>query len=147
MPASQAAGDGGRRRVAVLVALQGVTAVGLVGFWIAFFTLGIGPTNPPPGYAAFEHAFPGPDLLLATVLLAAAASNRHPSPRRRALGRTLSLAAAGALVFLGCLDVSFNLQNGMYTLAFADGLAAAAINAWCIGIGALMIRLCVAHGE
>jgi hypothetical protein len=122
-----------------LAALERLTAAGLILFWLGFFAIGLAPAAPPPGYFVFEHAFPPPDLLLAVAFIAAARRLRSPEPARRESGRTLSLAAAGALVFLGVLDVSFNLQNGMYAIAFADAAVALAINAWCLGFGLVVV--------
>jgi hypothetical protein len=131
--------DAGAEHAAIGALLAG-TGVGIALFWVAFFTVGLAPADPPPCYLAFEHAFPGPDLVLAAVLIAAGLGLRvHDAPRRRRC-RGLALAGAGALVFLGLLDVSFNAQNGMYAISAADTALALAINAWCIGLGAWAVR-------
>jgi hypothetical protein len=126
----------------VLSVLQVATAVGIIAFWAAFFTIGLAPEHAPPGYAQFEHAFPLPDGLLAVALLIAAAGLRGGSDAARRQGRRLSLVCAGGLLFLGVLDLSFNVQNGIYTSSLADGLLAAAIQAWCIGFGAWLVVRC-----
>jgi hypothetical protein len=114
--------------------LQIATGVGLIAFWIAFFTIGLAPANPPPGYFEFEHSFTVPDLILAAGLIAAGLGWMGPaSGHGRA--QTLSLLCAGALMFLGLLDISFNLRSGMYTAGLGDALGALAINAWCLGFG------------
>ncbi len=51
--------------------LELLTAVGLILFWIGFFTIGLAPKNPPKGYMEYEHSFPLPDGLLALLLLVA----------------------------------------------------------------------------
>jgi hypothetical protein len=119
----------------VLSNLQIATAIGIVGFWLTFFTLGLAPDSPPSGYAEFEHAFPLPDCVLAGALAVAALRLRSDSAPARDQGRKLSLVCAGGLLFLGFLDFSFNVQNGMYTLSLTDGLLAAAIQVWCVGFG------------
>jgi hypothetical protein len=50
-------------------------------------------------------------------------------------GSKLSLVAAGSLVFLGLLDFSFNIQNGIYMTSKVDLVLNAFINVWCVGFG------------
>ncbi len=111
--------------------LELLTAVGLILFWILFFTVGMAPKNPPPGYLAYEHSFPVPDGLLSILLLVAGTMLLLNNP----LGVNLSLIAAGALLFLGVLDISFNLQNGIYKISTGDLISNAFINLWCVGFG------------
>jgi len=111
--------------------LELLTAVGLILFWILFFTVGMAPKNPPPGYLTYEHSFPVPDGLLSILLLVAGIMLLLNNP----LGVNLSLIAAGALLFLGVLDISFNLQNGVYKISTGDLISNAFINLWCVGFG------------
>ena len=118
----------GLRTIAILELLTGI---GLILFWILFFTVGLAPKNPPPGYFAYEHSFPLPDGLLAILLLAAGILLLLNNP----WGGNLSLIAAGALVFLGVLDFSFNIQNGVYKISKSDLILNAFLNVWCVGFG------------
>lgn len=111
--------------------LELATAIGIILFWVGFFTVGLAPANPPECYFAFEHSFPLPDSMLALILIAAAVFLL----RGRALGRSLSLVAAGGLLFLGVIDFSFNIQNGMYSGPVLDTVLNAFINLWCAGFG------------
>jgi hypothetical protein len=124
----------------LIASLQIVTAAGLILFWIAFFTVGMAPDKPPACYFAYEHAFPLPDGLLAVLLMITGILLMKNSP----VAGKLSLAAAGALMFLGLLDFSFNIQNGIYTASTLDLVINAFINLWCTGFGlvtsVLMIR-------
>jgi hypothetical protein len=132
MPASTNPG----RAYPVLASLQIATGAGIILFWLLFFTVGLAPENPPPGYYAFEHAFPLPDFLLALALLRAASLLLSGDPGDQRKGRTFSLACAGALLFLGALDFNFNVQNGLYTkTSLTDAVTAVLIQAWCIGFG------------
>jgi hypothetical protein len=131
-----------QQRYRSLALLQILTAVGIVAFWVAFFTVGLAPAVPPPGYFEFEHAFPLPDLLLAAGLIAAGGFLRSKRDESRTVGRALSLVCAGALLFLGFVDLSFNVQNGIYTVSLGDGVMAAAVQAWCIGFGTWTIAVC-----
>ena len=118
----------GLRTIAILELLTGV---GLILFWIGFFTIGLAPKNPPKGYMEYEHSFPLPDGLLAVLLLVAGTLLLLNNP----LGSHLSLIAAGALLFLGVLDFSFNIQNGVYKISKSDLILNAFLNIWCVGFG------------
>lgn len=131
-PANRAA------RTSTIARLQLATGIGLLLFWAAFFTVGLAPANPPPGYFQFEHSFTVPDIVLAVGLIIAGRCWLKTEPALRKTAHVLSLVCAGALIFLGLLDISFNLQNGMYTNGWLDAVLALAINAWCIGFGTYM---------
>ncbi len=111
--------------------LELLTGVGLILFWVGFFTIGLAPKNPPKGYMEYEHSFPLPDGLLAVLLLIAGILLLLNNP----WGGNLSLIAAGALIFLGVLDFSFNIQNGVYKISKSDLILNAFINVWCVGFG------------
>ena len=111
--------------------LELLTGVGLILFWIGFFTIGLAPKNPPKGYMEYEHSFPLPDGLLAVLLLVAGTLILLNIP----VGRNLSLIGAGALLFLGVLDFSFNIQNGVYKISKSDLILNAFLNIWCVGFG------------
>lgn len=128
----------GAPRISTIARLQLATGIGLLLFWAAFFTVGLAPANPPPGYFQFEHSFTVPDIILAIGLIVAGRCWLQAEPTRRKTAHVLSLVCAGALIFLGLLDISFNLQNGMYTSGWMDAVLALAINAWCIGFGTYM---------
>ena len=109
-----------------------ITAIGILLFWVGFFTLGLAPHNPPPGYFVFEHSFPVADTFLAIACLYSGILLRRNYPA----GRNLATASCGALIFLGLVDTSFNLLNGMYTISAMDTLLNGFINAYCIIFGA-----------
>lgn len=127
----------------LLVFFQMATAIGLIGFWTAFFTVGLAPENPPPGYFVYEHAFPLPDAVLAFGLLLAATGWL----RGAAYARPVSLACAGALIFLGLVDFSFNIQNGMYAISTTDLALNAFINVWSVGFGAWTLYVAGIKGQ
>jgi hypothetical protein len=112
-----------------------LTAVGLVLFWIGFFTVGLAPEKPPAGYFAYEHSFPPPDITLAIVLFIGAMMFL----KGNAKGAVILAAAGGGLVFLGILDISFNLQNGMYCTSVMDMILNAFINLWCVIFGVVIV--------
>ena len=112
-----------------------VTSAGLLLFWIGFFTIGLAPADPPACYFAYEHSFPLPDIILAMGLLTGGIFNL----KGRAPGAPLLVAGGGALVFLGLLDICFNLQNGMYSISALDMILNAFINLWCVFFGAAIV--------
>ncbi|MGC9325552.1 MAG: hypothetical protein ACP5G0_12490 [Desulfomonilia bacterium] len=119
----------------MIAALQILTAAGIVVFWLAFFSGAVAPESPPACYFVFEHAFPVADAVLALGLFTSALMIMKRTP----LGRDLALVCAGALIFLGILDISFNTLNGMYTLSLMDALSNGFINIFCIAFGIVMI--------
>jgi hypothetical protein len=115
--------------------LQLLTAIGLILFWAAFFTIGFENPNYPTYYTKFEHSFPLPDSFLCIVLLMAYFN------RNKIHWKNYTLVAAGAMLFLGLCDFSFNIMNGMYIVGLADGIMNAFINIWCVGFGAWQMKV------
>lgn len=113
--------------------LQLLTAIGLVLFWIAFFSIGFENPNYPTYYTKFEHSFPLPDTFLCIILLIAYIN------RKKENWKNYTLIAAGAMIFLGLCDFSFNILNGMYSVGIADAIMNAFINIWCVGFGAWQV--------
>ncbi|NLZ28139.1 MAG: hypothetical protein GX887_04145 [Firmicutes bacterium] len=111
-----------------------LTGVGLLLFWVGFFTIGLAPAEPPPGYFEYEHSFPLPDIILALVLIIAGILML----KENSTGKWLGLVCSGSLVFLGLLDFSFNIQNGVYALSTTELLLNGGINLWCVVFGLIM---------
>ncbi|MBI1745270.1 MAG: hypothetical protein HYR55_01625 [Acidobacteria bacterium] len=114
-----------------LAILQIVMALGLIGFWVTFFTIGLAPQEPPPGYFVYELAFPFPDGCLALSLLLAAAGIF----RNRPAALYLTVASLGGLIFLGLLDLSFNWRNGIFMANPVDATINGLINITCVLFG------------
>lgn len=123
-----------------LSSVQIAVGIGILVFWALFYTVGMAPAAPPPCYFAFEHAFLPPDLILAIALIASGMNVLQNGT----WGRPVALVSAGGLLFLGVIDLTFNIQNGMYSGALADGLQAAAIPAVCIAVG---VWIFLVHGR
>lgn len=109
--------------------LQLLTAIGLVLFWTAFFVIGFESPNYPSYYTKFEHSFPIPDSFLCIVLLIAYFNRKNEK------WKSYTFIAAGAMIFLGLCDFSFNVMNGMYTVGVTDAIMNVIINVWCVGFG------------
>lgn len=121
----------------VTYTLQLLTAIGLILFWSAFFLIGFENPAYPSYYTKFEHSFPLPDSFLCIVLFIAFANRKNES------WKSYTLIAAGAMVFLGLCDFSFNSMNGMYKVGVIDSLMNVFINVWCVGFGAWQIYFCI----
>ena len=119
-----------------IAVLEIITAIGLILFWILFFTVGLAPADPPVGYFEYEHSFPLPDIILSLTLLAAGCFLL----KKKGIGKSLSLVCAGGLLFLGILDFSFNIQNGVYAVSTMDLITNGFINIWCVLFGLFIIR-------
>lgn len=121
----------------LIAALEIATAGGFSLFWLAFFTVGLAPVPEPPCYFAYEHSFPLPDGMLAIMLLVSGILLMLNKP----WGGKLSLVAAGAMLFLGLVDFSFNIQNGIYQASTVDLVLNAFLNIWCVGFGTAIILI------
>ena len=124
--------------------LQLLTAAGLLVYWLLFFTVGLAPADPPFGYFVFEHSFTVPDIILALAFIRAGTWLLSEDGVRRRRGRALSLVCSGALLFLGMLDINFNVLNKLFSLLSLATIVEMAVNAWCIGFGALSALACAA---
>lgn len=107
-----------------------ITGVGIILFWIAFFTVGLAPENATPCYFAYEHSFPLPDAVLSLGLIVFGVL-----ALKREKNAIWLLVPSGGLIFLGLVDFAFNLQNGMYLVSLSDGIMNAFINTWCVVLG------------
>lgn len=112
---------------------QLATAIGIILFWILFFTVGFENPSYPIYYSKFEHSFPLPDSFLSFILIMAFIKRNKES------WKSFTLVGAGAMIFLGLCDFSFNVLNGMYYVGFIDSIMNIGINLWCIGFGSLQL--------
>jgi len=83
----------------------------------------------------YESAFVIPDIAMALALLSAAVLRWRGHPD----GPAVTAAAAGSLVMLGMLDVSFNLKNGVYATSAADLISNGLLNLYCVSFGLTLI--------
>jgi len=101
----------------ILAILQIIFAVGLIGIWIYFFLVEFKDPNKEECYIKHERSFPLPDIGLIAVSLFVAAIGLLTNQR---FGIFFTIVAGGALMFLGLIDFSFNLQNKRFTTKDAD---------------------------
>jgi uncharacterized membrane protein (DUF2068 family) len=84
-------------------------------YWLDFFTSGGVHVRDDAVYLAFEKAFPLADAWMAACSLLGAIGLWS----QRAWGLLFGLLAGSAQVFLACMDVLFNLNEGNYAIASA----------------------------
>ena len=121
-------------RLAVM-ALLWLTAGVTVLYWVVFFTSGEVHSTDEECYLAFERAFPLADGWMATLCVAAA-EGLH---RRREWAVLGGVAAGSALVYLGGMDVLYNLENDMYARMNAAMAGEVAINLWSCAFGPFLL--------
>jgi hypothetical protein len=117
------------------IAYLAVAAVGTTAYWIVFFTSGAVQVQDDAAYLAFERAFPLADGWMAVCAALAAVGLW----RGRPWGVLFGLLAASSLVFLGCMDVLWNLNSGSYSIGSRAMTAEIVINAFCLAGGPLLI--------
>ena len=98
-------------RIAIIIAMI-FAALLTIAYWVVWFGGGralLASAN-TTSYYAFENAFPAADGWLALTLLLGALGLALNRP----WGLLAGLLAGGAGVYLGCMDVLFDLENGIY---------------------------------
>lgn len=113
-----------------------LTAVVTVLYWIVFFTTeGIVQTRTDEVYLAFERAFPLADawLVVTSALAARGLLRVHPG------GFLWSPLAGSSLIYLGLMDILFNLENGIYAALSPSVAIEVVINLFCVIFGPVLI--------
>ena len=120
----------------VLGVLLLVTAVVTAIYWLDFFLRGTVHVVGDDWYLRYERAFPVADGWMAGCSLVAADGLFTGS----SYGTVFGLLAAGALVFLGLMDLSFNVQNGLFRLLPRSGQmwAEVVIIVWVLTLGGVL---------
>jgi len=105
-------------------------------YWVVFFSSReVRSTTGEDCYLAFERAFPAADGWLVIVCVVAAEGLR----RRREWALLWGVAAGSAIIYLGCMDVLYNLENGMYVRMNAAMAGEVVINLWCVSLGPFLL--------
>ncbi|MHA1509740.1 MAG: hypothetical protein ACTSO6_13680, partial [Promethearchaeota archaeon] len=95
----------------VIAIFQIVISIGLAGFWIMFYFTEV--KNRKMSEAEFKHeiSFPLPDLgwVLPNLIISAIGLLQGLF-----FGYFFSITAASGMIFLGLIDLAFNLQNGKF---------------------------------
>ncbi|MHA2288668.1 MAG: hypothetical protein ACXABG_07765, partial [Promethearchaeota archaeon] len=111
-------------------------AIGIAGFWIFFFMVENKNPKKEEWYLKHERSFPLPDLGLITVCLLVAATGLLSGER---FGIFFTIVSGGGLIFLGLIDLAFNLQNGLFKTKDADAYMSIAIVSIVLIMGVLSL--------
>lgn len=123
----------------VLAVVQIILAIGIIGFWIFFFKVENKDPEKEEWYLKHEKSFPLPDLGLITVCLLIAAAGLLSGER---FGIFFTIVSGGGLMFLGLIDLAFNLQNGLFKTKNIDAYMSIGI----VSIVLIMGVLCLIYG-
>jgi hypothetical protein len=105
----EASGRGGRIAIIIVMVLAALLTI---AYWVVWFGGGrdLLAASHAASYYTFENAFPAADGWLALALLLGALGLALNRP----WGLLWGLLAGGAGIYLGCMDVLFDLENGIY---------------------------------
>jgi hypothetical protein len=109
--------------------------IATLAYWIVYFTSGDVQVRQDPVYIAFENSFPAADAWMGLCALIGAVGLW----RRRSWGFLFGLLAASSMIFLGLMDVAFNLNEGIYAIGGSETVIEVAINLLCLTAGPVLI--------
>jgi hypothetical protein len=126
-----------RRILSVILIL---TAITTVAYWVNYFTGGDVRVVDARWYSAFEDAFPVSDGWMAVSALLAGIGLW----RGGASGARFGLLAGSALLFLAGMDITFNVENGLYAMLATSAAMKfeLLINVWTLALGIWTIVVC-----
>ena len=121
----------------VLAVLLAAVPVVMAGYWISFYRGGEVHTVEDECYLAFQRAFPVANGWLAVCAATSAAGLLLDE----LFGLVFMLPTASAGIFLGLMDVTWNVQHGLYRLAGTSGAmrVEVVLNVFALGFGAFLI--------
>jgi hypothetical protein len=88
------------------------SAVSVIYYFADFYLRGSVHVLKEDWYIKFQNAFPPADLWMAACALAGAVGLLT----EQTYGLVFTLMAASAMIFLGLMDITFNVQNKLYSL-------------------------------
>ncbi|HEY4939933.1 MAG TPA: hypothetical protein VII56_00775 [Rhizomicrobium sp.] len=117
----------------ILATLLILGAVVTVAYWTNYLIAGDVRVLPDYWYGAFEDAFPVADLWMALCMFVAGIGLW----RGARSGALFGLMAGSALIYLAAMDITFNVEHGLYALLPRSGamIAETVINASSLGLG------------
>jgi len=114
-----------------------MTAVGVIYYWADFFIRGGVHVLKEDWYIKFERSFPPADLWMSACAILGAAGLLTG----QTYGLVFTLIAAGSLLFLALMDITFNVQNNLYRLIATSSQMKfeLLINVWTLALGVALI--------
>lgn len=124
----------------ILSVLLVLGAVITLAYWINYFIAGDVRVLPDYWYSAFEDSFPVADGWMAMCMLGAGIGLWTGAR----WGALLGLMAGSALIYLACMDITFNIEHGLYAMLPSSGpmMMEAVINATSLGLGIATLLMC-----
>ena len=104
-------------------------------YWIVFYTTGGTQIRQDAVYLAFEKSFPVADTWMALCALTGAIGLW----KRKSWGFLFGLLAASSAIFLGLMDLTFNLNEGIYAIPGLETTIEVLINLLTLGLGPVVI--------
>jgi hypothetical protein len=123
----------------ILAALLILSAVVTVLYWINFYSGGDVKVSNERWYTAYESSFPVADGWMALCMFAAGAGYWLGKPWAARFG----LLAGSALLYLAAMDITFDVENGLYALAARSDPTKfeIVINVWSLALGVATVLL------
>jgi hypothetical protein len=123
-----------RRILSVLLMLGALVTA---AYWLNYFLVGDVRVLPDFWYSAFEDSFPVADAWMALCMFVAGIGLWRES---RA-GALFGLMAGSALIYLAAMDITFNVEHGLYALLPKSGpmLTEASINLLSLSLGTVTL--------
>jgi hypothetical protein len=118
-----------------IIALLCFAFIAVLAYWIVFFTSGDVQVRSDAVYIAYERSFPPADAWMTTCALLGAIGLW----RRRSWGFLFALLAASSAIYLGLMDVTFNLNEGIYAIGGSETLIEILINLATLLLGPVII--------
>lgn len=122
----------------ILAVLLIITALVTIYYWADFFITGGVSVIEDEWYIKFEKSFPVADLWgLCACSIIGAVGLLTDQP----YGAFFSLLAAGSMIFLALMDITFNIENNLYPLIALSNqmLFELVINLWTLVLGISLI--------
>lgn len=110
-------------------------------YWVLFFATGVVQTSQDLMYLGFERAFPAADAWLGIAAIVCAEGLR----RRRGAAVLYGIAAGSAFIYLGLMDMLYDLEHGVYTQLSPEMATEVAIVICCFVFGPLLMRYVWRH--
>lgn len=107
----------------------------VVVFWALYFSRAVDLGQYDPAIHAFESAFPLADAVFAAVLFTAA----YQLLTGKRKGRFFLVVAGSMSLYLGVLDTTFYVRQGIFSPVDVDALVGLTVNAFCIGGGIIAL--------
>jgi len=129
-----------KRTDRILGSLLLLGAAVTIAYWVNYFVAGDVRVVPDLWYTAFEDAFPVADGWMSVCLIGAGLGLWRGQRSAPFFG----LMAGSALLYLAGLDITFNVERGLYALLPASGpmVTEALINVASLALGVTTVAMC-----